>query len=127
MIEHVGPFRIERTIGRGGMGVVYLARDTKLDRDVAVKALPQELAEDADRLARFEREAKTLAPLRCVPRGMKGVGSGNGVLQRPQPPSGVMAVSGRAVEPRAGARRETSSDAFGACPAARLAFLRSHR
>ena len=63
MIEHVGPFRIERTIGRGGIGVAYLARDTKLDRDVAVKALPQELAEDADRLARFEREAKTLAQL----------------------------------------------------------------
>jgi len=45
------------------MGVVYLARDTRLDRDVAIKALPEHLAQDPDRLARFEREAKTLAQL----------------------------------------------------------------
>ena len=63
MPEKVGPYQITREIGRGGMGVVYLARDTKLDRDVAIKALPEELAEDADRLARFEREAKLLASL----------------------------------------------------------------
>ncbi len=61
--SQIGPYTITREIGRGGMGVVYLARDTKLDRDVAIKALPEELAEDADRLARFEREAKTLASL----------------------------------------------------------------
>jgi Tol biopolymer transport system component len=59
----IGPYEIIREIGRGGMGVVYLGRDTKLDRDVAIKCLPDELAEDADRLARFEREAKTLAAL----------------------------------------------------------------
>ncbi len=59
----VGPYTIEREIGRGGMGVVFLGRDTKLDRDVAVKALPEHLAEDPERLARFEREAKTLAQL----------------------------------------------------------------
>ncbi len=63
MPVRIGPYTISREIGRGGMGVVYLARDTKLDRDVAIKALPPELAEDADRLARFEREAKTLAQL----------------------------------------------------------------
>ena len=59
----IGPCRVTREIGRGGMGVVYLARDTKLDRDVAIKALPDELVSDADCLTRFEREAKTLAAL----------------------------------------------------------------
>ncbi|UCD75728.1 MAG: serine/threonine-protein kinase, partial [Phycisphaerales bacterium] len=57
------PYIITREIGRGGMGVVYLARDTRLDRDVAIKALPEHLAADSARLARFEREAKTLAQL----------------------------------------------------------------
>jgi len=50
-------------IGAGGMGEVYRARDTKLDRDVALKVLPDSFTGDADRLARFEREAKTLAAL----------------------------------------------------------------
>ncbi len=59
----IGPYTVNREIGRGGMGVVYLARDTKLDRDVAIKALPPEMAEDANRLTRFEREAKVLAQL----------------------------------------------------------------
>ncbi|MHC4220753.1 MAG: protein kinase domain-containing protein [Planctomycetota bacterium] len=59
----IGPYDITREIGRGGMGVVYLARDTKLDRDVAIKALPPDMAEAPVRLERFEREAKTLAQL----------------------------------------------------------------
>ncbi len=59
----IGTFRIERELGRGGMGVVYLATDTKLDRHVAIKALPADLAADPDRLARFQREAKVLASL----------------------------------------------------------------
>jgi len=50
-------------IGEGGMGQVYRARDTKLDRDVALKILPESFASDPDRLMRFEREAKTLASL----------------------------------------------------------------
>ncbi len=61
--RRIGPYEITREIGRGGMGVVYLARDTKLDRDVAIKCLPEDLLGDADRLARFEREAKLLASL----------------------------------------------------------------
>ncbi len=61
--EQIGPYRLDREIGRGGMGVVYLATDTRLDRDVAIKALPPELAQDPERLARFEREARTLASL----------------------------------------------------------------
>jgi len=61
--RRIGPYEITRELGRGGMGVVYLGRDTRLDRDVAIKALPEHLATDPDRLARFEREAKTLAQL----------------------------------------------------------------
>ncbi len=59
----LGPYRVTAPIGAGGMGEVYRARDTKLDRDVAVKILSEEFAHDADRLARFTREAKTLAAL----------------------------------------------------------------
>jgi eukaryotic-like serine/threonine-protein kinase len=59
----IGPYQVQRELGRGGMGVVYLATDTRLDRQVAVKALPADLAADPDRLARFQREAKVLASL----------------------------------------------------------------
>ena len=58
-----GPYEIIAKIGAGGMGEVYRARDTKLDRDVALKILPEAFASDPERLARFEREAKTLAAL----------------------------------------------------------------
>jgi serine/threonine protein kinase len=63
MQDSIGPYIIEGEIGRGGMGVVYLARDTHLDRKVAIKALPDELSVDPARMERFEREAKTLASL----------------------------------------------------------------
>ena len=59
----VGPHEIIRTIGAGGMGEVFRARDTKLNRDVAIKALPKSVAEDAERRERFEREALALAAL----------------------------------------------------------------
>ncbi len=54
----LGPYSVTAKIGEGGMGEVYRARDTKLDRDVALKVLPQAFTSDPDRLARFEREAK---------------------------------------------------------------------
>jgi serine/threonine protein kinase len=59
----IGPYKIERELGRGGMGIVYLARDTRLERAVAIKSLPEDLISDAMRLARFEREARLLASL----------------------------------------------------------------
>jgi serine/threonine protein kinase len=61
--ERVSHFEILSPLGRGGMGEVWRARDTKLRRDVALKTLPPELAADADRLARLEREATLLAAL----------------------------------------------------------------
>jgi eukaryotic-like serine/threonine-protein kinase len=61
--SRLGSYEIRGLLGEGGMGQVYLARDTRLGRDVAVKVLPAELAEDAEYLARFEREARTVASL----------------------------------------------------------------
>src|SRR3954463_291298 len=58
-----GAYEITSPLGSGGMGEVYRARDTNLKRDVALKALPPALANDADRLARFQREAEVLASL----------------------------------------------------------------
>jgi serine/threonine protein kinase len=59
----LGPYEIVASLGAGGMGEVYRAKDTKLDREVAIKVLPDALAQDRERLARFEREAKVLASL----------------------------------------------------------------
>jgi Tol biopolymer transport system component len=59
----LGPYEITAPLGAGGMGEVYRAKDIKLDRDVALKVLPDALAHDQERLARFEREAKVLASL----------------------------------------------------------------
>src|SRR5437773_3774596 len=59
----IGPYEIQAAIGAGGMGEVYRARDTKLGRDVALKVLPDAFAHDAERMARFEREAQVLASL----------------------------------------------------------------
>ena len=56
----LGPYRIVEKLGEGGMGQVYRARDTKLNRDVALKVLPDSLANDPGRLARFIREAQTI-------------------------------------------------------------------
>jgi serine/threonine-protein kinase len=59
----IGPYEIGPPLGAGGMGEVYRATDTALDRQVAIKVLPESFASDPDRVARFEREAKTLAAL----------------------------------------------------------------
>jgi Tol biopolymer transport system component len=61
--SRLGPFEITAKLGEGGMGEVYRATDTRLDRQVAIKVLPPAFTEDTERLARFEREAKLLAQL----------------------------------------------------------------
>jgi serine/threonine protein kinase len=61
--SRIGPYEVETLLGSGGMGEVYRARDTNLGREVAIKVLPEAFAQDTERLARFEREAKALAAL----------------------------------------------------------------
>jgi TolB-like protein/Flp pilus assembly protein TadD len=61
--ERLGPYEVAEPLGAGGMGEVYRARDTRLKRDVALKILPASFAADAERLARFQREAEVLASL----------------------------------------------------------------
>jgi serine/threonine protein kinase len=68
----VGAYEILAAIGAGGMGEVYRARDSKLGRDVALKVLPEAFAGDAERMARFQREAKSLASL--IPAAQKEQG-----------------------------------------------------
>ena len=76
----LGPYEIQSPLGAGGMGEVYRARDTRLDREVAIKVLPSHLSQDADLRARFDREAKTISGLQhpniCV---LYDVGSQDGV------------------------------------------------
>jgi serine/threonine protein kinase len=76
-----GAYEITEPIGAGGMGEVYRARDTTLGRDVAIKVLPEMVAANAKALARFEREAKTLAGLNhvCIAH-VYGLDHGDGQL-----------------------------------------------
>ena len=62
-VKTLGHCQLTGQLGKGGMGEVYQAKDKKLGRDVAIKVLPEEFAMDADRVARFQREAKLLASL----------------------------------------------------------------
>ena len=76
----VGPYEIVAPLGAGAMGEVYRARDTKLNRDVALKVLPELFALDPDRLARFKREAQVLATLNHPNIGaIYGLEESNGV------------------------------------------------
>src|SRR5271155_5706947 len=75
----LGPYEIQSPLGAGGMGEVYRARDARLGRDVAIKVLPEALAKDADRLRRFEQEARTIAALNHPNiLGIHDVGAHNG-------------------------------------------------
>ena len=76
----IGPYEVQGALGAGGMGEVYRARDQRLDRTVAIKALPVEFAHDPARLARFEREAKLLASLNHPNiAGIHGIEDSNGL------------------------------------------------
>src|SRR5215813_13179459 len=59
--SRIGPYEIESALGAGGMGEVYRARDTRLNRRVAIKSLPTAFAQDPERVARFRREAQLLS------------------------------------------------------------------
>jgi len=61
--QSFGPYEVMAALGAGGMGEVWRARDTRLDREVALKLLPDAVAADPERLSRFEREARLLASL----------------------------------------------------------------
>src|SRR5580692_7790660 len=61
--DKLGPYEILAPLGAGGMGEVYRARDARLNRDVAIKILPEDLAKDPSRRARFEQEARAVAAL----------------------------------------------------------------
>jgi Tol biopolymer transport system component len=75
----LGPYEIQSPLGAGGMGEVYRARDARLGRDVAIKVLPEALAKDANRLRRFEQEARTIAALNHPNiLGIHDVGAHNG-------------------------------------------------
>src|SRR6185436_12323943 len=63
MPERLGPYAIRSRLGVGGMGEVYLAHDARLDREVAIKVLPDAVASDPERSARFKREARVAASL----------------------------------------------------------------
>src|SRR6202142_4515769 len=82
--RRLGPYEILSSIGAGGMGEVYKARDTRLNRDVALKVIPEAFAADADRMARFEREAKLLASLNhphiAAIYGLEESGSSNALV-----------------------------------------------
>ena len=81
----LGVYQITAPLGEGGMGQVYRATDTTLGRQVAIKILPDAFAQDPERLARFEREARTLASLNhpniAIVHGLERVPTGSGHLR----------------------------------------------
>ena len=91
----LGVYEVSAPLGAGGMGEVYRARDSKLNRDVAIKILPEAFVRDPDRVARFEREARLLAALNHpniagiygLDEAVPSTGSGSGRAPSTGPPS----------------------------------------
>ncbi len=75
----LGPYEIQSALGAGGMGEVYRARDTRLERSVAIKVLPPEVSANVDRKQRFEREARTISSLNPNICAFYDVGSQDGL------------------------------------------------
>jgi serine/threonine-protein kinase len=109
--SQLGAYQIETVLGAGGMGVVYRATDSKLGRQVAIKLLPEGFAEDPDRLARFEREARTLAAL-----NHPNIGAIHGLEQSKDLRYLVLEfVHGETLEQRLSARSLDAEEALRAC------------
>jgi serine/threonine protein kinase len=73
----LGPYEVLAPLGAGGMGEVYRARDARLSRDVAVKVLPETVASDAERLRRFEQEARAASALTPLTPSSSRCGNGS--------------------------------------------------
>ncbi len=101
----LGHYEILEPLGAGGMGEVYRARDTKLERDVAITVLPEDSATDQHRLARFEREAKLLASLNhanidvIYHRELQGVTSRRGAMDNPATVAAIAFSAGLMLSP----------------------------
>jgi len=109
----LGPYEVLGLIGAGGMGEVYKARDTRLDRTVAIKVLPAELAADPERRARFAREAKAVSQLAhphiCVLYDIGQTTIPNPNARIPNPESRLPRASARSRESRGVPSRSTTS------------------
>jgi len=110
--DRLGPYEITAAKGAGGMGDVFRARDTKLNRDVAIKVLPAALAQNTERVGRFRREAQILATLNhpniAATYGLDespGTGSGQGRRRSPGDGTGERRGPRGAIEARRHSRR----------------------
>lgn len=121
----VGEYSLERELGRGGMGIVYLAREVRLDRLVAVKVLPPHLAANEDLRLRFHRKSQTVARLGCRTRtSFRYFGSARRAGSRDGVSGGGNAGPVRTIEGPAAAARGRADSARGGvgarvCPRAR--------
>ncbi len=117
--SRLGAYEILSAIGAGGMGEVYKARDTKLDRDVALKILPDAFMNDPERLARFQREAKVLASLNhpniAAIYGLEeaaGTRALDRIAQRPIPVDEALPIPAAGGGARSGARSRSAGRQF---------------
>jgi len=88
MISEISHFHVIEKIGEGGMGLVYRAHDDRLDRDVAIKVLPDSVSHDPDRLRRFKHEARAAGALPEYPDGLRHRRARRPTLHRHRAPQG---------------------------------------